>query len=170
MKRNANWWFRFCIKCTRRRWYHWNEFFESNFAQRACWLLPKVNLCCIIQIIPSFSVKLRKAHLTLLCSCRDGNLTPHTAADHPWARSVHLLHAGHGLLLSQWGRGSSASYEGSNWRHPGGHHWSQRVRISPLHLWSSEITQVVFQRGSFLLICTTKMLYFNTTLYIILWH
>lgn len=23
-KSNANWWFRFCIKCTPWRWYHWN--------------------------------------------------------------------------------------------------------------------------------------------------
>lgn len=92
---------------------------------------------CVICILP----------LTLLCSHRDGDVSPHAALDHPRAGALYLLHAGHRLLLPQWSRGPTAPHEGSNWRHLGGHHRSQRVRISPVHLWSSQITQVIFWKG-----------------------
>ncbi len=100
-----------------------------TFSMKLCYMDSSTRLICL---------------LTLLCSHRDGNVSPHAALDHPGAGTLYLLHAGHGLLLPQWSWGSTAPYEGSNRRHLGGHHRSQRVRISPVHLWSSQITQVIF--------------------------
>lgn len=53
-----------------------------------------------------------------------------------------MFHAGDGLLLPQWGWRPPFPNEGGDWRHHGGHHWTECEWISAIYVRPLQATQV----------------------------